>query len=74
MILRLILNALELDPNCEPARQTLVQWILADIDYSQHELPAIYIHDPREDLKDLVRAEQLAAVTASSGWDGAVRE
>ena len=66
-------RALELDPTCEPARQTLAQWILADIDYNQHELPAFYIHDPRDDLKALDQASSLAEGSAVEEWATEIR-
>lgn len=54
-------RAIELDPGCELARQTLIQWILNDIEYHQHELPTYYLHDPREDLSDLRKALRLCS-------------
>jgi hypothetical protein len=66
-------RALKLDPSCELARVTLTQWILADIDYNQHELPAFYIHDPRDDLTALDQAENLAGESADRAWGESVR-
>jgi hypothetical protein len=66
-------RALELDPTCEPARQTLAQWILADIEYNQHELPAFYIHDPRDDLKALDQATRLVQASAVEEWANDIR-
>jgi hypothetical protein len=71
--LRHLERALELDSTCEAARQMLTQWILADVDYNQHELPASYIHDPRVDLRDLIRAEQLVDDSATGAWAKATR-
>jgi len=59
-------DALKLDPNCEQARQVLVEWIIGDIEYNQHELPSFYIHDPREDLAALDRAADLLAGASTS--------
>lgn len=61
-------RALALDPRCELARRTLTQWILADVDYNQHELPQLYIHDSRDDLKDLERAERLLDDSEDASW------
>ncbi len=61
-------EALVLDPNCEEARRTLTDWILSDIEYNQHELPAFYIHDPRIDLAALDRAIELASGSRSIEW------
>lgn len=52
-------RAIALDPGCELARQTLMQWILNNIEYHQHELPEYYICDPRDDLRDLKKALSL---------------
>lgn len=59
-------HALVLDPNCEQARQVLVEWIVGDIEYNQHELPSFYIHDPRDDLVELDRAADLLAGASAS--------
>jgi hypothetical protein len=68
-------RALELDPSCDLARTTLTQWILADVDYNQHELPAFYIHDPRDDLSALDQAARLVDGAAVGPWaDEARRE
>jgi hypothetical protein len=67
-------RALELDPHLDSARKTLVQWILADIDYNQHEMPSLYIHDPREDLKSLERAESLVREGGSQEWVEGMRQ
>ena len=61
-------RALELDPALELARKTLVQWILADIDYNQHEMPSLYIHDPRADLEALHRVEVLIGQVGLGAW------
>ncbi|MDC7676775.1 hypothetical protein [Asticcacaulis machinosus] len=63
-----IRRALELDPKCEKAREILCQWIIADISYNQHELPAFYIHDPRVDLADLAEAEALCLSYEHKAW------
>ncbi|MDG2528929.1 hypothetical protein [Caulobacter endophyticus] len=60
--------ALALDPDCDLAKRTLVNWILADIDYNQHHMPAFYIHDPRRDLVDLDRVVALAGGGADGVW------
>jgi len=52
-------QALELDPSCYRARWTLVRWLISDVEYNQHHLPAFYIHDPRADLQALDRADEL---------------
>jgi hypothetical protein len=52
-------RALELDPTCDRARWTLVEWIIGDVEYNQHHLPDFYIHDPRDDLPVLNQAEAL---------------
>lgn len=52
-------RALELDPSCDRARWTLVEWLLGDVEYNQHELPAFYIHDPRNDLPVLDQVDAL---------------
>ena len=67
-------RALELNPQLDFARKTLVQWILADIDYNQHEMPSLYIHDPREDLKRLERAESLIREGGSQEWVEGTRQ
>lgn len=59
-------HALVLDPNCEQARQVLVEWIISDVEYNQHELPSVYIHDPRDDLVHLDRAADLLAGVSAS--------
>ena len=61
-------RALELDAGCEPARQTLVQWILASVEYNQHELPNFYIHDPQVDLPELRRALELSDGSDDQDW------
>ncbi len=66
-------HALRLDPSCELARVTLTQWILGDVEYNQHELPAFYIHDPRDDLVALDRADGLASDSAEQAWVEGVR-
>jgi len=65
-------RALELDPSCEIARQTLAHWILADVDYNQHELPSFYIHDARHDLRALDKVLRLTD-GSSGGWTTEVR-
>ena len=67
-------RALDLNPQLDLARKTLVQWILADIDYNQHEMPWLYIHDPRDDLKLLDRAELLMREGGSPKWVEATRQ
>jgi hypothetical protein len=59
-------HALVLDPNCEQARRVLVEWIIGDIEYNQHELPSVYIHDPRVDLVELDRAADLLTGASTS--------
>ncbi|HEY5347906.1 MAG TPA: hypothetical protein VIJ72_06910, partial [Rhizomicrobium sp.] len=66
-------RALELDSTLEPARKTLVQWIMAEIDYNQHEMPRLYIHDPRVDLKELEKAEKFIGV-AEVEWAETARQ
>ena len=66
--------ALELDPTLESAREALVQWIVADVDYNQHEMPALYIRDPRDDLEALGRAEKLIDEGKASDWIESARE
>ncbi|WP_146620075.1 hypothetical protein [Acuticoccus sediminis] len=59
-------SALALNPNCQRARRVLVEWIINDIDYNQHELPSFYIQDPRDDLVELERAADLLAGVPNS--------
>jgi hypothetical protein len=65
-------HALVLDPGCEQARRVLVEWIIGDIEYNQHELPSFYIHDPRDDLVELDRAADL--LTGASASDETNRQ
>ena len=67
-------RALQLDPSCDLARKTLVEWIPADIEYNQHELPQLYIHDPRDDLKGLERATILLDERLTDEWTAVVRQ
>lgn len=67
-------KALQLNPSCDLARKTLVEWIVADIEYNQHELPQLYIHDPRDDLKSLDRATILLSEHLTDEWIGVVRQ
>jgi hypothetical protein len=68
-------KALSLDPSCEQARRALVDWILSDVEYNQHELPSFYINDPTDDLKALKRALELASDRAAEAWaSSALRE
>ena len=67
-------GALELDPTCELARMTLVDRILGHVDMSQHELPAFYIDDPREDLKALDKAQGFADGGADGAWIDAAKQ
>ena len=61
-------QALKLDPSCELARRTLMEWIISDVEYNQHELPSFYINDPAKDLKELDRASELAAGATAEAW------
>jgi len=61
-------RALALDPSCDLARKTLIEWIISDIKYNQHHLPQFYIYDPRGDLKDLDQAESLIEGRAIDEW------
>jgi hypothetical protein len=63
-----LVAALEFDPSCERARRTLVEWLTGDVEYNQHELPAFYIHDPREDLTVLDQADALVAGGSRDAW------
>jgi hypothetical protein len=67
-------EALELDPSCELARQTLTRWILWDVDYNQHELPSFYIDDPANDLRELERASKLASGSTAEAWAMTVQQ
>ncbi|GEM_PF-1079132 len=60
--------ALALDPGCDLAKRTLVNRILAGIDYNQHHMPEFYIHDPRLDLVDLDRVVALASGADDGTW------
>lgn len=61
-------RALELDPELTIARQTLIGWMLGDVEYNQHELPSLYIHDPRDDLILLDRADALIGGASEAAW------
>jgi hypothetical protein len=61
-------QALELDPSCELARQTLTNWILGHVDYNQHELPSFYINDAEDDLTALDKASELTSASKADGW------
>ena len=61
-------QALELDPSCALARQTLTDWIISDVEYNQHELPSFYINDPASDLEELDKASELAAGVTVEAW------
>ncbi len=61
-------RAIEIDPDCELARQVICRWTCGDIDYNQHELPAFYIHDPRDDLKALNRVFDLCKPFTTQPW------
>lgn len=61
-------QALELDPSCELARQTLTRLILRDVEYDQHELPGFYIGDPADDLRELEQASNLASGSVEEAW------
>lgn len=61
-------RALVLEPSHEEARRILVEWIVADIGYNQHEMPAFYIHDPRVDLLAIDRVVSLVADAGDAGW------
>jgi len=67
-------RALELDASCEPARQSLSQWILADIDYNQHHLPEYYLNDPRDDLNALDVAARLTDGSSVERWSNEARQ
>jgi hypothetical protein len=67
-------HALELNPSCYVARKTLTEWILGEVEYNQHELPAFYIHDPRHDLEKLDRADVLVSPMASDAWVAKVKQ
>ncbi len=66
--------ALEFDPTCEAARQTLANWILGDIEYNQHHLPDFYILDPRGDLSTLIQVERLIEDSSSESWAETTRK
>jgi hypothetical protein len=66
-------EALELDATCNEARKTLVKWILEDVEVNQHELPAFYINDPRDDLKSLDQAGLLTTGSEDGAWIEATR-
>jgi len=57
-----IQRALELDPSNQMARCTLIDWILGDVEYSQHHFPEFYIGDPEADLAILARAQHLTGL------------
>jgi len=61
-------HAIEIDPRCEQARDTLSQWICGDINYHQHELPSYYINDPRIDLDDLDQVVELCMPFMKRPW------
>ncbi|WP_076864875.1 hypothetical protein [Bradyrhizobium mercantei] len=68
-------GALELDPSCILARQTLIEWILGAVDYNQHELPYAYINDPADDLQALAQASELISGSETEAWGAsALRE
>ncbi len=61
-------RAIAIDPDCEHARMMLSQWICGDVHYNQHELPALYIHDPRGDLRALDRVFELCEPFTTRPW------
>ena len=61
-------RALEIDPSFDAGRVSLCELLLADISYNQHHLPDFYIHDPREDLKELDDVETLIADVKLQDW------
>jgi hypothetical protein len=61
-------RAIELNSQCQKARERLCSWIIGDISYNQHELPAFYIHDPKVDLLDLAEAEALCIGYEGADW------
>lgn len=67
-------KALELDPSCELARETLTCWILSDIAYNQHELPSGYLGDPADDLRELDRASELLCASTVETWVSTVQK
>ena len=67
-------QALELDPTCELARETLTRWILSDVAYNQHELPGFYFGNPADDLKELERALKLVSGSTAEAWARTVQQ
>jgi hypothetical protein len=61
-------QALRIDPSCELARRTRIDWIISGVEYNQHELPSFYIDDPADDLEELDRASELVAGSAVEAW------
>ena len=47
------------DPGLEPARIDLIENLLRDVTYNQHELPWGYIGDAAEDVAGLDEAEAM---------------
>jgi hypothetical protein len=52
-------EALKRDPGLEPARIDLIENLLRDVTYNQHELPWGYIGDAAEDVAGLDEAEAM---------------